>query len=208
MNVFFAAMHLCTWGNRGLSSLDFLIQSATSLFMALGQLLYSLLRSGDRYPRPTMKMIWGGDGGQGSGPVRGRSAECSGAGTPCTSSAGLGAGGEASRQRGPFLESEWTIMRLSERVSDGKRASERGRAVEWAREGKSDGKRTRETVMERASESERESYGKIMREIGMKEHERERKWWKEQEGKKEWWKEREKPWWKGREKVVEKERGK
>lgn len=28
-----------TWGNRGRSSLDFLMQSATSLFMALGQLL-------------------------------------------------------------------------------------------------------------------------------------------------------------------------
>lgn len=47
-----------TCGKRGLSSLDFLMQSATSLFMALGELLYSLLKSGDMYPRPTMKIIW------------------------------------------------------------------------------------------------------------------------------------------------------
>lgn len=31
--------------------------------MALGQFLYSLLRSGEAYPRPTMKMIWGSSGG-------------------------------------------------------------------------------------------------------------------------------------------------
>lgn len=47
-----------TWGKRGLSSFTFFTQSATSLFIALGQFLYSLLRSGEAYPRPTMKMIW------------------------------------------------------------------------------------------------------------------------------------------------------
>lgn len=36
-----------TWGKRGLSSLTFFTQSATSLFIALGQFLYSLLRSGE-----------------------------------------------------------------------------------------------------------------------------------------------------------------
>lgn len=37
-----------TWGNKGRSSLFFFRQSAISLFMALGQLLRTLLRSGER----------------------------------------------------------------------------------------------------------------------------------------------------------------
>lgn len=46
-----------TWGKSGLSSLFFLRHSAINLFMAFGQLLRTLLRSGDRYPRPTIKII-------------------------------------------------------------------------------------------------------------------------------------------------------
>ena len=49
-----------TWGKSGLSSLFFFRHSAINLFMAFGQLLRTLLRSGDRYPRPTIKIIWGG----------------------------------------------------------------------------------------------------------------------------------------------------
>lgn len=45
-------------GKRGLSSLFFFKHSAISLFIAFGQLLRTLLRSGDRYPRPTIKIIW------------------------------------------------------------------------------------------------------------------------------------------------------
>lgn len=37
-----------TWGNKGRSSLFFFRQSAISLFIALGQLLRTLLRSGER----------------------------------------------------------------------------------------------------------------------------------------------------------------
>lgn len=47
-----------TCGKRGLSSLFFFKHSAISLFIALGQLLLTLLRSGDRYPRPTIKIIF------------------------------------------------------------------------------------------------------------------------------------------------------
>lgn len=57
LNRFLCPEPSLTWGKRGLSSLTFFTQSATSLFIALGQFLYSLLRSGEAYPRPTMKMI-------------------------------------------------------------------------------------------------------------------------------------------------------
>lgn len=45
-------------GNSGLSSFALCMESATSLFIALGQFLYSLLRSGIKHPRPTKNMIW------------------------------------------------------------------------------------------------------------------------------------------------------
>lgn len=48
---------LLTCGNKGLSSRLNFRQSMMSLFMDLGEVLYSLLRSGDKYPRPTIKMI-------------------------------------------------------------------------------------------------------------------------------------------------------
>lgn len=38
--------------------------------MALGQFLYSLLRSGEAYPRPTMKMIWNTSEWQGTKAVQ------------------------------------------------------------------------------------------------------------------------------------------